>query len=425
MKSKKNIQFVIETPPEQTLQQQIKDTYDNFTPETLNSTIEEMRKQLETVTAHMARAQRSTPLLTCKNCGKVGHATNKCRYASSYQKDDKVASKSYSENTPPATSGLLALKSDVEQTQVYWAPTNKRMRVSEILNQDYSTPHYANPPISAEVASIEHPAISPHQDILQPNTERILDQPLPVSVREYLEAKPLMVPLLTKSIQQLTKGKVNRRLALTANESKEDIVEETLTYILGTIRGQQVPLFIDSGATHSIMHRDLANNLGLQICNLANGTFIKPIHGQLISITTYVDALVDLEENFSIPVAFRLLEEGAIAALIGITDLQRMKVRIDYESETLCLSKDNKHLELSLYSKESLLEQEHSIDFLGEHDNLILYAVRQEEIRDNESNENNIQNDYIDSRVADILQEYQDIFNEDKDTLPGIKEGTF
>ncbi|PVU88669.1 hypothetical protein BB561_005745 [Smittium simulii] len=350
-------------------------------------------------------------------------------------KINKVISKSYSENTPPATSGLLELESDVEQTQVYWASTNKRMRVSEIINQDYSTPYYANPPISAEGNPIEPSAISPHQDILQPTSlnqtigqnvpkeknkvkpkpktmvlrplaERIINLPLLVSVREYLEAKPLMVPLLTKIIQQLTKGKVNRRLALTANKSKQDIVEETLTYILGTIKGQQVPLFIDNGATHSIMHRDLANNLGLQICNLTNGSFIKPIHKHLLSNTTYVDALIDLEEDFLIPVAFRLLEEGAIAALIGIADLQRMKARIDYESETLCLLKDNNHLELSLYSKESLLEQEHSMDFLGELNNLILYTVCQKKIRDNESNANNMQNKSIDSRVADLLQEY-------------------
>ncbi|PVU91389.1 hypothetical protein BB561_004413 [Smittium simulii] len=291
--SKAIIRSVVGKCPEKSLKQQVIDIHQNSTNESLENTIEELRKQMETITAHLAYTQHTLPIDTTKQL-----------------------------------NGMLALEEFNEEVIFYWAVSNKQMKLSDIVNQKYAIPQQTafnlqpNDTTSQQKIKRNNPLFS-IKSLVKYNqrssnafSERILDQSLFVSVREYLEAKPLIGLLLTKSINMLTKEKATRRLALWGNSF---------------------------------------NN------------------AQIISSALRIKV-------------------GAVAALIGIKDLQALDTKIDYKGKSLIITYNQQELELSLHSNESLMEQENKMGLLFQKDNLLQYAT---------------------------------FFNEDQDCLPGIKRGSF
>ncbi|PVU95611.1 hypothetical protein BB561_001695 [Smittium simulii] len=241
---------------------------------------------MEILSINMTKSTTLPRIPTCQNCGRVGHYTNKCYVPS------KITEGAVSE-------GLLALEVTSENLDTgFVAESHKRVRISDILNSDYDCPtrfidqginqenrntpselvadmeiigstinSTQDKPRNVVKSTVSKPKVRIVATTAHPLAKRILDQPLSVTIREYLDSKPQMGSVLIKSIQLLQKTKSQKKLAFSANEEASNS-PQTLTYILAEIREQPVPIFVDNGATHSLIHRRLAERLGLPVYSI-------------------------------------------------------------------------------------------------------------------------------------------------------------
>ncbi|PVU88104.1 hypothetical protein BB561_006024 [Smittium simulii] len=333
--------------------------------------------------AHIARLEKPQLNSKCKNCGRYGHKTQYCR--SRPNTNTPINRQAEYKKTSPHEPTLLAIEESDKVTAAYAAPANKRMRIEEILNQSYPSQPTTRDPNKEDLnsstisttqhlhstAPISHSpfnkprqiGITPEQKkkpatkgsvaTIHPLAERILQQPLPITVGEYLDARPNMAPVIIKGLQHLTKSKNTKKIAFVAEEKQENSTEE-LTYILGEIGNQSLPIFLDNGATYSLMHQNLTHHLELIPMNLPEPVFVRPIKGPPITITEYVETTIELEGYFRIDVNYRLIADGAVALLTGLKDLQKWGANINYKNETLTLFKDKDEVSLNLHSKESI-----------------------------------------------------------------------
>ncbi|PVU85964.1 hypothetical protein BB561_006856 [Smittium simulii] len=145
----------------------------------------------------------------------------------------------------------MAIEKPIVKGVIYTATATKQKRVSEIINQDYSN---SIPEIrEQQYQPTNHVTNAPSiilANSLPKNIERILNQPLLVTVREYMDARPNLAPIIIKSFQQIIKTKKSPRLDFSASEEKPLDQDTTLTYILAKISRQPVPVFIYNKAIH-------------------------------------------------------------------------------------------------------------------------------------------------------------------------------
>ncbi|PVU95058.1 hypothetical protein BB561_002079 [Smittium simulii] len=202
---------------------------------------------------------------------------------------------------------------------------------------------------------------------------------------------------------------------------------ETLTYILGIINGETIPIFIDNGATHSLMHQQLAEDLHLTCLSFQDKMSISPIKGPAIPITEYVTTMVQIEPDFLLSITFRILEDGAVSALMGIQALQTFMSTINYSQESIGFEHNGEDIKTPLYSKQSLLQQEklNEDKDKNNNDNTIFYSTALIDFQENMPNASTAYISLLDPRINQIVNDFENVFNEDQDSLPVIDSEPF
>ncbi|PVU95531.1 hypothetical protein BB561_001780 [Smittium simulii] len=229
----------------------------------------------------------------------LGHATADCykmkRQQANTENVDSAIEKTSLDQTK--TSGFLAIEEkDTELLALNFQP-EKRMRIKEIINKDYQN----------------------------------------LATRKVVATSDNNVPPI-KKIQKKQKDE--------EDDQKEEVAD-SLSFILTQIKGQDVPIYLDTGARFSIMDKDFLEAMGLPTENLKEKTIVRPVSGPPIDISEYVTCNVEFET-----------EKGNVAVLIRLDAIQELKATIDYEKKTVTLVGIEEIVEVNLISRASLILQE-------------------------------------------------------------------
>ncbi|OMJ10387.1 hypothetical protein AYI69_g10262 [Smittium culicis] len=191
-------------------------------------------------------------------------------------------------------------------------------------------------------------------------TNRVLEAPVPMNLKEVLALQPKKVDELIEALKNLKKYKGKRTL-LAHDVNKTNIFRnELLTYVLVHFEETPLPLFIDTGARYSIISSVTAKNLNVPINKLDNNIRIRPVKGDVIEVNEYADVPLKFEDNLVIPTRFIIIKGCAVPVLLGLDVLDKLKARINYEEEVFTLMHNKTRHNFQLYSEESLFEEFYS-----------------------------------------------------------------
>ncbi|OMJ21529.1 hypothetical protein AYI69_g5764, partial [Smittium culicis] len=232
--------------------------------------------------------------VVCFNCQKKGHTSKVCKLPrGGSQEENKSA---------PV---LLAIKKKNKPnivSKIMPAKGNKRPRLENLLNPVSSMYELRNnnlqnvePPRLGKVHKKKKKITQQKQEPNPEWTKRVLDSQAPISVREVLSLKPKLIKDLVRSLNSM--GRTKRKPLLYAenlesaessdsnnSESSDDSEEEeddALSYLATYINKQPVPLFLDPGASYSIIDISLVKKLGLDITKLKIPVKIKSVNGEI------------------------------------------------------------------------------------------------------------------------------------------------
>ncbi|OLY79456.1 hypothetical protein AYI68_g6473 [Smittium mucronatum] len=98
---------------------------------TMMKAIEDLTAQMSAMTAHIAKIDQKTAIPKCDNCGRLGHRTQYCRSRGNISSDYATA------QAKIASQSLLAVEEPQKDRVAFSVSALKRMRIEDILNQDY------------------------------------------------------------------------------------------------------------------------------------------------------------------------------------------------------------------------------------------------------------------------------------------------
>ncbi|OMJ29471.1 hypothetical protein AYI69_g1019 [Smittium culicis] len=344
--------------------------------------------------------------VTCMNCSMKGHPTFKC-----WEKPKTGQSLAKDLSEKAAKSGLLAIKKQTEP--LIAASANKRMRVESLLGEDY---RYQNQLGSEKIVPDKLQEVKNRLGAVPKKKKktiqkyppaiftRIMDSPAPVSLLEFCQIKPQMIPDIISGLQSLKREKIKRNALWTSeisaeeSEEEEDEEPEPVSFILLEAANQILPVFLDIGAAHSIIKRSMVMELSLPTFKLKKPFALQPVSGPSFLVSEGVVIHAKFEEDIIIPIEFVVIEKGPVPIILGLDVCQRLYSNINYKDETFTIEIDGKNYATQIYSRETLLNN-HEILFedvlYAENDDsskLIMYTSIKAEIQDSENTESTSKN---------------------------------
>ncbi|PVV00738.1 hypothetical protein BB560_004868 [Smittium megazygosporum] len=213
--------------------------------------------------------------------------------------------------------------------------------------------------------------------------ERILNSPAPITNRELLLLKSGLIPETISSLHKLDKEKPRKFVLYSENSTNKN----PLSYIMTKINGQNVPMFLDIGAMHSLIHQKLARHLQLPFQEHPKPIYLSPISGPKIEVTHYVTATVEFEGDILIPMKFHILEHSTVKLLLGLDICQQIGAKIDYNAEGFSFATETTDYTTQIFSREQIIEKNIYSDdeeepYLGI--NLLLFATEKKELSKSE-----------------------------------------
>ena len=148
------------------------------------------------------------------------------------------------------------------------------------------------------------------------------------------------------------------------------------TYVLCSICDQDIPLFLDVGATCSIISERLLLALGVVYNQSTVPKVIKHVGGSQITLLGKITLLVSFAPEVSIPVSFSALKDCAVPILLCLDVCQALKSEIDYENELFTFRFRSSLIELQLHSEDALREYQATIDHIDDDERVCLALSR-------------------------------------------------
>ncbi|OMJ21150.1 Transposon Tf2-11 polyprotein [Smittium culicis] len=334
--------------------------------EEIQSVVDELAREMENLVllSKNPAPRKDYSEVTCYNCQKKGHTSRICQQAIGQGNQKKPDDKD--------KKILIAVKDLDSKITAMGEHINKRPRFENILNRGKEVRVIeANVP---RLGKINKKKKKTNNSRIEPENEwskRVLDSQAPISIKEVLALKPKLVKDLVKSLQYV--GKSRKRNILYAEESESESEEsdsenddaesegegeeESLSYLCTYINSEPIPLFIDPGAAYSIISSNLLKKLNFLTTKLKNPIRIKPVSGDTILVRHSVDIPIEFDDSTMVVINFIVVENCAVPILLGLNSCQRLKSKIDYESETFTIRNKKKKYIYQLYSKESLAQE--------------------------------------------------------------------
>ncbi|OMJ26485.1 Retrovirus-related Pol polyprotein from transposon [Smittium culicis] len=395
--------------------------------------------------------------VVCFNFQKKGHNSKVCKYTRGFKTSEEYEKEN--------NTALLAIVKEEKHDHIGMATqVNKRPRLDYLLNPEEESRELTNKrksivtlPKLGKIGSTKLKVKSSTKSSI-PNPEcskRVLDSQVPISVRGVLSITPKLIKELNHSLNYVKRSKVKPLLYAedlsdfskdesesedSQSESSEITQEIALSYLATYIDKYPIPLFIDPGASYSIIDTKLVDSLGLDRTKLKAPIKIKAVNGELSEIKTGIIIPIEFEDGKIINIPFIILDECAVPILLGLDTCQRLKAKIDYNKETFTLRKGREEIRIQIYSKENIpeayseqsnyLADDESVpllysvidaDFSGEGIPQIKLETPQNFDQPISSDITNIQRE----KLKIILEYFNGIFADDYSHLPGIDNSEY
>ncbi|OMJ26296.1 hypothetical protein AYI70_g281 [Smittium culicis] len=315
----------------------------------------------------------------CYVCGKRGHYSKEC------PKSPLNESKNLSKQEPfgPPNKSLLAINSEElgRPTDALISIPNpsKRMRVDEIINRPLKAVEHRESRLGKPKKSVKKKT-KPKARISEWST-RILNSSAQISVRELLSIKPSLLSELLSCLRKSNSAE-SRHIFYAENGKTEISNDKTFTpsYIMMSYKNRDLPILIDTGASYSLMNKEIVTKLGIPLKKMRKPIFIQSVSGKTIKLEEKCRITVVLENEEQVEVDFVIMENCAVPVLLGMDGCKSLKVRLYYDKNLLSYKFNDNRESVQLHSRENIYEE--LMDWESEESDLMTSAYESDESPD-------------------------------------------
>ncbi|OLY78063.1 hypothetical protein AYI68_g7896 [Smittium mucronatum] len=272
-------------------------------------------------------------------------------------------------------------------------------------------------------------------------TQRLLTAPAPMTLEESLIARPQALESVIQEFRKL-KNKPKRQLyAEEENTLAINSFREIPCYLLLEHRGKALPIFVDTGATYSLISKELAKSLNLDSVELNNPIRIQPVKGKDITITTCCVLELKLDESLYVNMTFAILPDCAVPIILGLDNIITLNGRLRYDTSVMSVKVGEKRAKLQLLPKadveseaEELNNETSEVESGTEVDSEessddesvgLFYATQFEEYTSPETNPLESTENYIPEELNNVISKFSQLFPNSIKELKTIRNSEF
>ncbi|PWA02070.1 hypothetical protein BB558_001797 [Smittium angustum] len=379
--------------------------------------VEELTQLIKSLTLILQKkvVRKDPNELECFTCGKRGHISKFCRARLNDSTADGIKAKE--DNIQSPKSGMLAVlppKEEEEEEAKMLASQvigNKRIRIEDLIEQQESRPIKE---LSPRLGLEKEKRSKKKQQLrirYSPLAEKVLDSNANLTIREVLRTMPRLYKQIGQTMRKEPGLRKNSLYAEIENENKSKTVDMEPVYIIFEINERNIPALVDTGATYSLISRELAKELNITEYTLTKPVSVQSVQGDIITIKKggsltinerNIPALVDtgatyslisrelakelniteytltkpvsvqsvqgdiitikkggsltvrIEEEIEVCLPVLILAECAVPLLLGMGACKTLGMRIDLKKDEVSLSANNKKIKVPIYQKEAL-----------------------------------------------------------------------
>ncbi|CAB4389358.1 unnamed protein product [Rhizophagus irregularis] len=163
-------------------------------------------------------------------------------------------------------------------------------------------------------------------------------------------------PKLRSDVRKSIRKPGSRTAKLAAQFSDQDNPNATALYCDAKVKGQEIPLILDSGAAGSIVSCRLLNDLGMAIDRPSttlminvNGERKRPL-GEVLNFPVTI-------KGVTIPIDVVVTDAMTYSAIVGNDWLSKVKANIDYETANMLIHWEGKDIEIPIEYLEMPMER--------------------------------------------------------------------
>jgi hypothetical protein len=291
--------------------------------------------------------------------------------------------------------------------------------------------------------------------------DRLLGLSAPISIRELLTSYPKSIDATIRRLRMLKSepkqpkvlplfaesGEIDDEDEVSSSGNESDTSDESynpLPYVLCSVNSHHIPLFIDSGADHSLISSQMVDKLDQALVKLTRPLLLTPASGAAVQSTHAVDLRLVFSDKFKVSVRFYVLKDCAVPILFGRNAIQAFKAILNYNEETSTLHHKDLSVELQLCSRASVQQELFDSDFsldaaTGGNISQVLVAVQNEYLTKSHPDSSFVgvlttadldtASDALDARFNDserhqfshLLFEFRHLYPRSLNEIPGMK----
>ncbi|PVU86580.1 hypothetical protein BB560_006657, partial [Smittium megazygosporum] len=303
--------------------------------------VEELTQLIKSLTLILQKkvVRKDPNELKCFTCGKRRHISKFCRDRLSDSTADGIKAKEDNIQSPKSASQVIG---------------NKRIRIEDLIEQQESR---SIKELSSRLGLEKEKKSKKKQQLrIRYSTlaEKVLDSNANLTIREVLRTILRLYKEIDQTMRKEPGLRKNTLYAEIENEIKSKTADMEPIYIIFEINERNIPTLVDTGATYSLISRELAKELNITEYTLTKPVSVQSVQGDIITIKKGGFLTVRIEEEIEVCLPVLILAECAVPLLLGIGACKTLGMRIDLKKDEVSLSANNKKIKVPIYQKEAL-----------------------------------------------------------------------